>query len=75
MLGTYGVGRGTLREALRCLEMQGVVTIKTGPGGGPVVNEPSWQPLTKHPRANASTGANPVSRCPGGATGARTGSG
>lgn len=40
MLETYGVARGTLREALRFLEIQGVVTIKTGPGGGPVVERP-----------------------------------
>jgi DNA-binding FadR family transcriptional regulator len=40
MLEEYGVARGTLREALRFLEIQGVITIKTGPGGGPVVGEP-----------------------------------
>ncbi|MDO9407720.1 FadR/GntR family transcriptional regulator [Patulibacter sp.] len=40
MLEAYGVARGTLREALRFLEMQGVITIRTGPGGGPVVNAP-----------------------------------
>ena len=40
MLEDYGVARGTLREALRFLEIQGVITIKTGPGGGPVVGEP-----------------------------------
>jgi DNA-binding FadR family transcriptional regulator len=40
MLDDYGVARGTLREALRFLEIQGVITIKTGPGGGPVVAEP-----------------------------------
>jgi DNA-binding FadR family transcriptional regulator len=34
---TYGVGRSTIREALRVLESQGVIRIKTGPGGGPVV--------------------------------------
>src|SRR5690242_15187455 len=36
----YGVGRGTLREALRFLELQGVLSLKTGPGGGPVVRQP-----------------------------------
>ena len=40
MLETYGVARGTLREALRFLEIQGVITIKTGPGGGPIVGRP-----------------------------------
>lgn len=45
MLEHYGVARGTLREALRFLEIQGVITIKTGPGGGPVVAEPSSRPL------------------------------
>src|SRR5262249_32700102 len=40
MLEDYGVARGTLREALRFLEIQGVITIKTGPGGGPLVGEP-----------------------------------
>lgn len=40
MLNEYEVGRGTLRESLRFLEMQGVITIKPGPGGGPVVNNP-----------------------------------
>lgn len=45
MLEKYGVARGTLRETLRFLEMQGVVTIKTGPGGGAVVADPGWQPI------------------------------
>jgi DNA-binding FadR family transcriptional regulator len=45
MLEQYGVARGTLREALRYLEMQGVLTIKPGPGGGPVVNAPDARPL------------------------------
>jgi DNA-binding FadR family transcriptional regulator len=45
MLEKYGIARGTLREALRFLEMQGVVTIKTGPGGGAVVADPGSQPL------------------------------
>lgn len=40
MLSQYGVARGTLREALRFLESQGIITIKPGPGGGPVVTDP-----------------------------------
>jgi GntR family transcriptional repressor for pyruvate dehydrogenase complex len=40
MLEEYGVGRGTLRESLRFLELQGVLAIKAGPGGGPIVRHP-----------------------------------
>lgn len=45
MLETYNVGRNTLREALRVLELQGVLTIRTGPGGGPVVTSPDSRHL------------------------------
>jgi GntR family transcriptional regulator, transcriptional repressor for pyruvate dehydrogenase complex len=37
MLQRFDIGRGSLREALRILEVNGLVTIKTGPGGGPIV--------------------------------------
>jgi DNA-binding FadR family transcriptional regulator len=37
MAEALGVGRTTLREALRLLETQGVLRIKPGPGGGPLV--------------------------------------
>jgi len=40
MLETYETGRGTLREALRLLEFQGVITLKPGPRGGPVLLDP-----------------------------------
>jgi DNA-binding FadR family transcriptional regulator len=40
MMETYQVGRGTLRESLRFLELQGVITLKPGPGGGPIVQKP-----------------------------------
>jgi DNA-binding FadR family transcriptional regulator len=39
MLARFGVGRASLREALRILENHGIVRIKPGPGGGPVVAE------------------------------------
>jgi DNA-binding FadR family transcriptional regulator len=40
MLETYETGRGTLREALRLLEFQGVIALKPGPRGGPVLLNP-----------------------------------
>jgi GntR family transcriptional repressor for pyruvate dehydrogenase complex len=41
MMEQYQVGRGTLREALRILEVNGLLTIKPGPGGGPSVEAAS----------------------------------
>jgi len=38
MVERFGVGRGSLREALRILEVNGLVTLKPGPRGGPVVS-------------------------------------
>jgi DNA-binding FadR family transcriptional regulator len=40
MLEEFRVARSTLREALRFLELQGVLSLRTGPGGGPVIREP-----------------------------------
>ncbi|MEU7828873.1 MULTISPECIES: GntR family transcriptional regulator [unclassified Nonomuraea] len=37
MLAEYGVSRESLREGLRLLEVQGLISIRRGPGGGPVV--------------------------------------
>lgn len=37
MLEHYRVGRASLREALRILEVHGLISIKPGRGGGPVV--------------------------------------
>lgn len=37
MLKQYEVSRESLREGLRLLEVQGMISIRRGPGGGPVV--------------------------------------
>lgn len=40
MLEEYQVGRSTLREALRLLESRGILSIRTGRDGGPIVRRP-----------------------------------
>src|SRR6185312_1048128 len=47
MVDHYGVSRESLREALRLLEAQGIVTIRRGPGGGPVVGKASSMNLAR----------------------------
>jgi GntR family transcriptional repressor for pyruvate dehydrogenase complex len=42
----FGVARTTLREALRVLESQGLITIRRGRGGGPVVTHPDLEPIS-----------------------------
>jgi GntR family transcriptional repressor for pyruvate dehydrogenase complex len=37
LLDEYGVSRESMREALRLLEAQGIIHIRRGPGGGPIV--------------------------------------
>jgi GntR family transcriptional regulator, transcriptional repressor for pyruvate dehydrogenase complex len=37
MIEQFRVGRGSLREALRILETYGMISLRSGPGGGPVI--------------------------------------
>lgn len=39
LMTLFGVSKGTMRECLQSLEMQGIVRINTGPRGGPLVAE------------------------------------
>jgi DNA-binding FadR family transcriptional regulator len=39
MMEQYDVSRASLREALRVLEVHGLLAIKPGPGGGPILRE------------------------------------
>lgn len=41
MIEQFDVGRGSLREALRILETYGLINLRSGPGGGPVLLEVS----------------------------------
>jgi DNA-binding FadR family transcriptional regulator len=47
MLQKYAVGKASMREALRLLEVQGLISIKAGPGGGPVVGVTSASHLAR----------------------------
>jgi len=41
MIAEFGVSKGSVREAMRILEAQGLIVTKTGPGGGSSVGEVS----------------------------------
>jgi GntR family transcriptional repressor for pyruvate dehydrogenase complex len=46
MMARYEVARATLREALRFLELQGVLHLQPGRGGGPVIARPQTSDFT-----------------------------
>src|SRR5216684_2902548 len=47
MLDQFGVGRATLREALRLLEAEGLIAVRAGPNGGAVVQQPAPDRLAR----------------------------
>lgn len=42
LMELYGCAKGTVREALKILEVEGLVTLKTGPGGGAIFIARAW---------------------------------
>ncbi|MDV6271345.1 FadR/GntR family transcriptional regulator [Rhodococcus globerulus] len=47
MIAAYGVSRQSIKEALRILEVQGMVTLRPGPGGGVAVGASSARHLSR----------------------------
>lgn len=45
LMAEFGIARNTLREALRVLEAQGLVEVRMGRAGGPVITHPDFGPL------------------------------
>lgn len=41
LMAQYAAGKGTVREALKALEVQGLIRIRTGPGGGAFIERMS----------------------------------
>ncbi len=63
MIGQYGVSRESLREALRLLEVQGLIAIRRGPGGGPTVGTVDPANLAGSPRCTSNWPAAPTASC------------
>src|SRR6056297_1905703 len=43
LIERFGMAKGTIREAMRVLEAQGLIKTRTGPGGGSFVHEVSME--------------------------------
>ncbi len=47
LIDEYGCAKATLREALRILEFEGLIRLKTGPKGGAVISEVTIEPACR----------------------------
>src|SRR5436309_15945443 len=43
LMRKFGVSKGTIRESLKALEVQGIISIKTGPAGGAAIARVSYE--------------------------------
>lgn len=43
----YGCAKATIRETLKVLEVEGLITLKTGPGGGAFIKAPTTDPASR----------------------------
>lgn len=47
LIETYGCSKGTVREALKALEVEGLVVMRTGPGGGAYLADAGSEPAAR----------------------------
>lgn len=47
LMERYECAKGTIREALRVLEVEGLIKLKTGPGGGAIIHEVTIGPASR----------------------------
>jgi len=47
LMERYECAKGTIREALRVLEIEGLIRLKTGPGGGAIIHEVTTDPASR----------------------------
>lgn len=47
LMELYGCAKGTIREALKILEVEGLIILKTGPGGGAILHTPGMEPASR----------------------------
>lgn len=47
LMERYECAKGTIREALRVLEVEGLIKLKTGPGGGAIIHEVTIDPASR----------------------------
>lgn len=47
LIAQYGCSKGTVREALKALQVEGLVTMRTGPGGGAYLADADPEPASR----------------------------